>query len=88
MKKRTKKERLATLRKRHEYLSARIHSSEVDLSYDKAERDALAWALPILEQYVALAAFNEINKARAKETQDCPERIDINDGITKDLTKG
>ena len=54
---RTTKERVAALRKRLEFLTARINSTDKDLSYDKQECDALEWALPIIEQHVAVEAY-------------------------------
>ena len=40
--------RIETLRKRRDWLKARIDTSPADLSFDRAEYSALTWALGIL----------------------------------------
>ena len=40
--------RIEVLRKRRDWLKARVESSPVDLSFDKAEYSALSWALGVI----------------------------------------
>ncbi len=67
---RSRRARIDALQKRLEHLDKRITDAEKGgyiLTYDKAERNALEWAMPILEGHVSA---NSILHNQLKEDRD------------------